>query len=456
MRGRGLGVSAMLVALAIVRLCALGQGDCTREYKGDLVLTGDQRLVITEGTLCVHGDVVLRDNARLDLTNATLRMTAFTPTVWESWAHIAVGGNAQLALRNVRIEAPGSGLGGIWIHVFGSAGVRIEAVRPQGDDGLWINVSEDADALVVSSWLKEIRVSDRARAEVRESRIEGTVNLQFRGSSRAELHGLRSQTYVAWDLAGSSAQLALRNTHVNGWSVEVFDRSSVVVRDSVVARVIVEPERVPRAIAGMKPGHHSTWRLQDAMDAESTGNLELANTFVGSWILNLHGVRSPLSLSDSRFTGLYIWDSSARIRVEEVVVEGLVIGNSFVAFESGSLTVMRGMELRRMRLDLTGNVLFQYTVSRLVWEASSVVREHEVRVRDRAGQPARGVHLRLEDPSGGVTTHTTDQDGVLRFTIRFDDTNYDKTWHLITLRGDEAVRVPISLLTSTPVTVSAW
>jgi hypothetical protein len=64
--------------------------------------------------------------------------------------------------------------------------------------------------------------------------------------------------------------------------------------------------------------------------------------------------------------------------------------------------------------------------------------------------------VRVEDPLGRIITYTSDQDGVARFTIWFSDATYDKTWHLLVPQGETTTRIPIALLTSTPVQVTTW
>lgn len=455
------GFGVLLTALAVVLVSVPGQGQssCTWGYPNGLVLTGDQSLVITEGTLCVHGRITLSGNARLVITDAALRMTDFVVTVWESWAHIDVRDRAQLVMRNTRVEAPGSGTGGVWIHAYDASRTEIARVSLAGEAGLWIDTAGSAIATVNESTLREVRVRDRVDVKFVRSRVDWTVDLQFTGSSSADLSNLRGGSYSGWEIPdGLSAgfRLSLQETYVGGWSVEVSDWARVAVRDSVLNRIMLRPAQVPSEVSGMRPGQYSNWSIQDAMGVGTTGALTLTNTSVEGWVLNLHNARTSLTLRNSHLTGLYIRDSSMRVRLESVVVNGLIMGNSFLVLECNPMTVMRGLELHSTRLDIGGDVRFQYTASKVVWNTSTVVREYEVRVRGNAGQPARNLQVGLEDPSGNVTNYTSDQDGVLRFTIRFDDTNYDKTWNLVTQRGTTTVKVPIGLLTSTPLQTTAW
>lgn len=453
MRAR-MGVCVFLTAL--VALVVLAQGECTREYRDGLVLTGDQRLVITEGTLCVHGNITLRDNARLIISDATLRMTDPRETVWEKQAYIELHADAGLEMRNVQLEVPGSGQGGVWVSAYGASRVEVDRLVPRGEAGLWIDVNGSARAVIRGTTLRELRLRESAAAEVAGSAVNWNINLQFSGTAHVVLEGLRRGVLSSWESprdGGVLFRLSLQNTYVGGWSVEVFERARVDVRESALNRVIIGLGSLPDVIKDVLPGYYPAWALRGTSDTGGLGNLTLTSTTVDWWTLNVHGRRTPLTIRESQLGFLSVWDSVVVINAERLVLHAVAAGNSHVTVGGGDMTLLRGLELRSARLDLLGNMRVQYTASKLVWDASSAVRDYEVRVRDRAGQPARGVQLRLEDPSGAITTHTTDQDGVLRFTIRFDDTNHDKTWTLIVPGGAAPTRVPVTLLTSTPIQV---
>ncbi len=102
-------------------------------------------------------------------------------------------------------------------------------------------------------------------------------------------------------------------------------------------------------------------------------------------------------------------------------------------------------------VSIHGEVEFQHTLSNVFWSNATVSREYEVKVRDNADNPVRDARITLETPNRRVTHHTTDEDGMVRFTLWFQNRNYEDTWNLLVPQGDTVEQVPITLLTSTPI-----
>ena len=102
---RTLKATVVVLALSLGSVGVAAQTECSREYPYGLTLVGTQELVVEDGILCVNGDITLRDNARLVMTNATLRIFGFSrKSLWGSWVNIDLQDNAQLEMRNVRVE----------------------------------------------------------------------------------------------------------------------------------------------------------------------------------------------------------------------------------------------------------------------------------------------------------------------------------------------------------------
>lgn len=463
MRRRGLVAVVMLAGLvgSVGAGAALAQtqATCTREYVGDLVLTGDQSLVIAEGVLCVRGNIVLRDNARLEVSGATIRMNDLKEGLWGSWASISIHDTARLVLRDTRVQTPGARDGGLWIYAYDSSYCEFAGVSSSDGAGIFIDAYASSRLEVRSSLLREVRVKDRAEVRLIKSAVDMMLDLAFTGTSKVELSDLRRATYADWRLdgqMGTSLRLSLEETYVHGWSIEIFDRAQVAVKNSSINRVILAFPLFPTRIHGMRPGHHSVWELQDAAEASGSGNVTLRDTWVGGWTLFLHGGHHEMVVHDSHLGGVHIMDSNMRLYLEDTAIRGLIAGGGHLRLTCDALTILQGMELRATRLDITGALSFDGEDPTIVWDNASIVREYEVHVRDEGGRAARSVEIWLEDPSRGTVAYTTDREGILRFTIRFDSDNFGKTWNLLAPRGGTTIKVPITLLTSTPVQISAW
>ncbi len=447
------------LTLALPGVVGTSQAACTRTYRGDLVLEGNERLVITEGVLCVGGNIILRDNARLEISDATLRMTGLHEGLFGSWAQINVYDASRLTIRNSPIETPGARDGALAMHGHGASQCEIEGVSPSSGAGIFIVAFDRSTLVVRDSRLLEVRVKDRADVSLVNSQVDGMVDLAFTGAARVELSALHRTTYSNWRLEGQTGvamQLSLQGTSVGGWSIEIFDQAQVAVADSTLTRVILAFPRFPTQIQGIRPGQHSTWELRDALaDDANVSNLVLTDTWVGLWTLFLYDGRGESTFADSHFNAVHVWDSSVRLHMDRTVMDALQVSRGHLRLVGAPLT-LQGVELSATRLEITGEVSFRGEDRGVFWDSSSASREYEVQVRDNAGNPARGVRIGLEDPNGRVSHRTTDQEGVVRFTIWFYNTNYDHTWHLLVPQGDTTARVPITLLTSTPVQVTSW
>lgn len=436
----------------------LAQDACTRAYREGLVLGGSERVVITEGVLCVGGDIVLRDNARLEIRNATLRVTGFRDTVWGPWAFIYVHDSAQVVMQNVLVEAPVTDPL-LRVSLYGTSRADVDGVRLSGTLLFGLHAEGLSTARVRDARFFSAVVAGQASVELVESRVDWSLGLQFSGSSSSEFSGVRPGFYSSWDLQrepSKGMQLSLRNTYVGGWSLEVFEAARLVVRDSTLSRVFINLTETPSRLAGMRVGHHLSWSLQETPADSRTGNVTLINTTVNSWLLGLERLRGPLQLSDSQLAGLIMGRSTSPISFERTSVHNLQVWDNQQTWDCSSLVVEGGIDLTGARLSVSGSLEFLSSAPTVIWLNSSVGREYEVQVHNRDGQPARGLAVRVEDPLGRIITYTSDQDGVARFTIWFSDTTYDKTWHLLVPQGESTARVPITLLTSTPVQVTSW
>lgn len=460
MRRRGLMAGAMIAGFmgSVGAGAALVQGSCARTYHGDLVLQGHERLVITEGVLCVYGSIRLHGDAVLEISGATLRMAGPSEGLWEHQATIYPGDRARIVMRDVRVETPGSSTTGVWVWMSGSAQTELDRVTTTGTTWLGIYAPDTASVVVKDSTIQTVFVADRGSGAVVNSQLKG-VTLRFSGASSVELSNLRPALYDSWGIpqrTGAQPSLSLERTRVGGWRIEAADHAQVSVRDSQLDHFALYLEDSRNVIAGLRPGHYSTWSLHTEPSAGTLGDVRLVATSVGGWTVYARDRRRDLSIRESSLVEFSTERSTFQVRFERTTVLGIALWNSRLTLECDSLTVLHGISLVASRLDIEGSLRFQYTAHQVVLENATMNRTYEVQVQGTAGRSAADMDIGLEDPWGRVTTHTTDQTGLLRFPIWFDNTNYDKTWNLLVPRGDAMVRVPIKLLTSTPVQISTW
>lgn len=456
---QALSSTVVVLALSLVSVGEASSAGCSREYLYGLTLVGTQELVVTDGTLCVHGDITLRDNARLLMADATLRISGFTrKSLWGSWVYVDLQDNAQLEMRNVRVEVEDTATGDrwIWIRSMNASRVHLNGVTNVGQNVLWVDGSGESNVVVEGTVLGKVWAADHTTVRIADSTVQDSVTLTYRGPGSVELSSLRPGLVQRWETlggTGSAPRLLVENTRV-GWWWLIVDAMRVAVRDSFIRMVSYDLGTTVDQVEGMRPGYYSSWSVGNLTSGDASGGLTLTRSTVENWAIGVSYRTRPLTIRNSTLIGLGTHSSSMRLRVENVVTLTFTPGHGNIILECASFTVLDGIQLDSVRVDISGDLTFRSGQPRAVWTTSSVVRDYEVRVRDRAGQPARGVQVQLEDPSGAVTAHTTDQDGILRFTIRFDDTSYERAWTLLVHQGDTTAKVPAGLLTSTPLDIS--
>jgi len=149
------------------------QGACTRTYRGDLVLEGAERLVITEGVLCVDGNIILRDNARLEISNATLRLTGFTDSLFGYRGSFDVHDAASLELRNVRVEAPGHHEVTVGVNAYGGSRVKLLSVTRPDDLLLWCSGYDSSTMAIEATHMRAfVLYGDGVAVSIRNSTVD--------------------------------------------------------------------------------------------------------------------------------------------------------------------------------------------------------------------------------------------------------------------------------------------
>ncbi len=379
LRWRGLVriVVATALAMALSGVVMLAQDACTRTYRGDLVLEGSQRLVITEGVLCVKGSIMLHDNATLKITDATIRMTETEETLCSDTGHIRVHDGARLILENVRIEIPGSASPWALICTYNNAQAQLQAVHGAGGAEARIKAFHESTVQLADMSVHRLYVSGNTRVNTVGANITNDLMLVYRGRDRAELTDLRSGVHDSFELyRGTSTgfHITLEDTHVERWSVDVAEHAHVTVTGTTLAVVHLGLSQLPDVIEDLRPDHHVSWRLHTESDPTAGGNLILENTYVGFWCLVVNERRTPLTIRDSELGELYMRASTSDIRLEHTHVKTMQAHESRVAIEGSALTVSRAIGLGGSLVSILGEVEFQHTRSNVFWSNSSVGR----------------------------------------------------------------------------------
>lgn len=307
---QALSAAVVALALSLVSVGATAPAECSRGYLYGLTLVGTQELVVTDGTLCVHGDITLRDNARLVMTDATLRIFGFSrKSLWGSWVYVDLQDNARLEMRNVRVEVEDTATGDrwVWIRAMNASRVHMSNVENVTRNVLWVDGSGESNVEVEGSVLGKVWAADSTTVRIANSRVQDSVTLTYRGPGSVELSSLRPGMVERWETlggSGSAPRLLVENTHVEWWWLIVSDVARLTVRESFVRLVNVSIGDTVNQVANMRPGYYTSWNLDDLAGTAQGRGMTLVNTTVENWILILADRTRPFVLRSSSLIGL--------------------------------------------------------------------------------------------------------------------------------------------------------
>lgn len=450
------GVLFMILSL-LGPLQASGASEgCDRTYSGDLVLEGNQVLEINGETICVYGNIVVKDNAKLVVTGTTVHMSVFNRNIWGNWANINAYDAASIEMRDVAFETPG---GGVWITARDRSRVVLDRVRTTFGDGVSFTATGNSDVKIEGSTLIEFRIDDRATVCLYDSRVLWAVDLTFSGQSHVEIEDLTPGHYENWrtpQWEGTAFQLRLSDTDVGAWSVNVSDKAQVTIRDSVLDRLDILLDGASGEITGLRPGFFALWSLKNDNDISCPVELRLENTTLqGHWNLGFSN-RAELTITDSDISQLGIWSTYVNLTIRQAQVAAFQAVNSMgnVVFDGVSIT--RGFEFENTILTMSGELVCSVNAWVANWQNSTIIREYSVRVEEEYASPAVGALVELESPSGQHLSKTTNEEGFVAFEIIFDDSNYSENWTLTVPTEERSATRSVGFLSSSPVNVRLY
>lgn len=473
-RSAGISKGPLLAALAAVAILLLSWsssgGQCANTHVGDLVVQGNEVLLIDGTTYCQTGNIYCSDDARLVITNGTL---VFNQRYHQEHM-LYFSGNASLEITAGSIESQ-------YACTMIFDGLSSASVADSQISGAQFMLHESAALSLTRSEALYVQMWDSSALNA-----EGTwiteVNPWAGGIATAEISGLRPGHLAAWDLRAESPvqdwgiNIAIKDSTVHTWTfgavgssqllfddcgirLDVRDDADVTVRNSdleIVGLVFGPGQTI--VLRNLRSGHLSQWSIEHGVEGY-TGKpqLEIENCELGRF-WNITNTGADLTVVGCELGYLWLTGAIGPVTtVESSTIDSLVFAGHYGTVRFSSTVVSwRFFPPSNGATRIEGGVKFlmdHLTFDEGEWHNATIVRGFPVSVVDASGLPLVGVALQLLSQSGEVVwSGETDAEGRADFEIAFGDTTYQDTWTLA-VPSMEATRA-VALLTESPIHVS--
>jgi len=420
-------VSVLIASLVglLLGLGARGQSTVV-QHKGDLLVGWGKVVTIENCNYQQEGDIYVEDGGTLVVRDATIRMQMD----YDEQYVLRVRGEGKLEIANSRIT--GSYANSIQASDRGQAtlsGVPGERLR------LWVR--GESSFTVSDSTIGMITLDDRARLDVRRSRIESEVRLHPHAEAPLTLSGLAPGHYDDFRLSGGSVagpvpfQLTLEETDVGAWAVRIAEAGDdVTIENSQLAHIVMLLKDVSGRMEGLRAGLYQEWDSRALGLNRLPYRLRLRNTtLTEGWSPGVMN-GGPIELVNCDIAVLSVTGETDLTFVDSTVlwlgVAGLQGSFSFIRSEIESF-----YEVEDTQAVWRGDVRFGIKRFGGGWHDSSIRRIYAVQVVDEQGRPVAGARVRVKDAWGSPPRdYIADGDGQVEIELGFTDKTCRSTWTL--------------------------
>ena len=439
---------AVVVCLLCVASCLLATmpqspASSPVSHQGDIVLGGSQRMVI-EGVIYEQaGSIHLNGSSTLVIRDSELRFTNTSQSIWGAFGKIVVRDQASLQIEDSTITGSyrGGGLGSmVNINAWDSSRILWEAAVAEGAVLSLFDVSQ---LDMRGGTVFEMNLEDSPTATIEDSTVIWALGLEFVGNSQATLSGLKPGhvEYLVFP-AGTSERgpvpsLEITNSSIGAWSVLAGDTADLTLRDCHINRLNVMLRDPSGSIEGWRPGYFADWNPTRDTSILAPLNLHLLRTTVTSNLcVWFDGGSHDVEVSDSKFANLLLYQYSGTTTFTDCVLDGFWINDSTPNLRFVNSEVRFGLDLMESSVSIAGDVAFSEQALFGTWESSSVFRDYEVRVVDATGRPVPNSRIRVESPTGHIYERTTDDGGLISVLLSFTDATSQLVWELTATTPD--------------------
>ncbi|TET16818.1 MAG: hypothetical protein E3J75_04195 [Dehalococcoidia bacterium] len=430
-------------------------------HSGHLVIEGKETKIIEDVKYFQQGNIYVNDEAKLVVRNSQLMIGPgeVVPTVH---CYIFVGDKASLEIENSTVF-PGDGL-----VVIGTSG-KVNITNSPTEIHL-LSINEGAKVIITDSEVVG-PIGGLIQIEGGDTRIInstiGALALTVPANAHLDISGLKSGVYLeSWDvhdmIPEADYTLVLEKTRIlkddftgelkhgpyeRGWLFFLDPNAHVRISDSELRKVFIDLQNEDVKFENLRVGIPSSLTYRD---------IELKDiTIMGQWPFSV--TDSNVTISNSDYLFLQPTGQSTISLVNSHMVE--FIPRDFfgtMIFENGTWTcageIIGGTPYHSMENNFTirGSLKIDRTVrENLRWKDAQVTREYDVIVRDESGNPIEGALIKIDGK-----TFVSDNAGKAKFSLIFNEFNYNKPKKLEVLEGENLItQKGIDFFTETPIII---
>ena len=402
-------------------------------HEGDLIIDGTQEYIIESCRYIQTGNILVKDTARLSITNAMLMLN-----------------------QNYRMEYE--------IQVEDYAELKINSTEIVSEFGCFIHFWDDSKANLNNSTLIGVQVEGSSEVMINNSQIQcfgseagnsqtlisnshlSSISLWFEEYSIAQMDYLKPGLVKYWSLRVNETvigerEVALENTWVEGWTIRLVPESIVKVSNSTLQDLSIDLHSTSCHIDNLKPGLHYHWNLNA---------IELVNTYVEKYGLHVHS--NVVSIANSEiYIGLF--GSSNVSLTNSTIVFGIAAEEYKGTLFLNQTTWKGGFEIIKSAFFVYGGI--NLTNVSVEWVSSNVTRNYNLIVRNISDIPVDNVELTVFNVNDTVIWNGfTDNLGEASFNLTFTDNNHTDTLRLEAVKGNYSATIDIGFLSDTPVVLT--
>lgn len=436
--------------------------ECPSEWtvhEGDLVIEGTETRLIENEKFLQKGNIYVRDTATFTIRNSELMMDrGDVPTVH---VYVFVDPMATLIIDDSLIyPAPPGGL----VCVMNRGEVRM---TDSPTSIHYFDMSEGAQFTMTNSemiyTIGGLLQVTGGSTTVTDSMI-GALGLRVPAGGHLVATGLQSGvTFDSWDvhdmIPDADYNLVLTRTTIleddftgdleygpyeRGWIFFLDPDAYVRISDSELRKVFLDLRNETAAFQDLRAGVPASLAYRDIV---------LTNVVVkGQWPFTI--TDSDVTITNSDYLFLQPSGTSTVRLVNSHMVE--FIPRDFLGtmiFENGLWTeageIIGGVPYHSMANDfaIKGSLRIEELRENLRWKDARVTREFDVVFADPLGNPVGGVAIRI-----GGQDYVTDDTGQTKFTMIFNEANYDQPTNLEVWQSGELIaRQGIDFFAETPI-----
>ncbi|RJE46621.1 MULTISPECIES: stalk domain-containing protein [unclassified Dehalobacter] len=430
-----------------------------KTHRGDLVLSGTEVMTIENEEYLQQGNVYINDHAKLIIRNSGFMLgRGDIPTIH---VYINVGENATLEIDHSTIvpETPEGEMGALVI-------IRNYGTMTMSDSPTEVHLLEmyEGTLTIVNSemvyeigGLLQIAGGD---TKVVNSTL-GALGLTVPADAALNISDLKSGAYLeSWDvhdvIPKANYSLVLKKTtllkddfepgpYERGWLFFPDPDSHVKISDSELRKVFINLNGENATFDNLRIGMPSDLHYRD---------IQLDDiVMTGQWPFTI--TDSDVTITNSNYLFLQPSGTSDIALANSHMVE--FIPRNFygtISFENCTWTnageIIGGESYHSMTNDFTikGSLKIASELrEHLQWQDARVTREYDVAITGKDGKPICGLTVKINGQ-----TNVSDENGKVRFSLIFDEYNYNRPEKLQVFNGNVLVsQKDIDFFTETPV-----